>query len=427
MNTFLNEEFIEAVYNDQIELVSMLLEKGVDPSIQNNHAIHIATSQNYIDLVRILLNDPRVDPSINHNWDIREACMNGYTEIVKMLLNDSRVDPSDLDNEAIISTCCRGHTEIIKLLLKDSRVNPTARNNLTIIRATLWQNSDIVRLLLQDGRIDVGEFEDVFLACIDNDPNKIIELISNGVDPCAFDNMLIGWASKHGHANLVKILLKDLRVDPSAMKNFSIIHASHASGSHNINIVKKLLKDPRVDPGARDNQAIISACYAGKKEVVELLLKDHRVDPSVRNNKAIIFASRWGRESVVRLLLNDERVDPAAQKNLAVRNAAQNCRVDVVKLLLSDPRVDGSVAILCATSSVLKILIEDARCGFHNYESLYRACHSEFTEEYLRANREKEDMIFSSIWSMKQSKNQWKDILYIVGDILNHTDIIYDK
>jgi hypothetical protein len=45
-------------------------------------------------------------------------------------------------------------------------------------------------------------------------------------------------------------------------------------------VVKLLLSDKRVDPSAADNYAIRYASKKGHYDVVELLLADERVDPS---------------------------------------------------------------------------------------------------------------------------------------------------
>jgi hypothetical protein len=46
------------------------------------------------------------------------------------------------------------------------------------------------------------------------------------VDPSAMDNMAIRNASELGHFEVVKLLLKDSRVDPSADFNDAITYAS---------------------------------------------------------------------------------------------------------------------------------------------------------------------------------------------------------
>ena len=43
-------------------------------------------------MIKLLLDDGRIDPSINNNFAIRIASSNGHFNIVKLLLNDTRVD-----------------------------------------------------------------------------------------------------------------------------------------------------------------------------------------------------------------------------------------------------------------------------------------------------------------------------------------------
>ena len=57
-------------------------------------------------------------------------------------------------------------------------------------------------------------------------------------------------------------------------------------------VVKLLLADPGVDPSAKDNESIRFASYYGHTEVVKLLLADLRVDPNAKDNESIRGASR---------------------------------------------------------------------------------------------------------------------------------------
>lgn len=144
-------------------------------------------------------------------------------------------------------------------------------------------------------------------------------------------------ASEKGHADVVKILLADKRVDPSAHYNDAIILA--ANNGHT-KVVKVLLVDKRVDPAAQDNSAIGVASREGHIEVVKLLLADKRVDPAADNNYAIINAYLDGHIEVVKLLLEDKRVNPTANDNFIMRMASGRGQVEVIKLLLEDKRVD---------------------------------------------------------------------------------------
>jgi len=115
-------DFIKAVRNEDLEKVKLLLPIS-DPSEDNNYAIRYASHMGYIEIVKLLLSDPRVNPSTFNNEAIRWASINGHNEVIKLLLSDPRVDPSAGDNHAIRSASRIGNTEVVKLLLSDPRVN----------------------------------------------------------------------------------------------------------------------------------------------------------------------------------------------------------------------------------------------------------------------------------------------------------------
>jgi hypothetical protein len=52
-------------------------------------------------------------------------------------------------------------------------------------------------------------------------------------------------------------------------------------------IVKLLLADARVDPTARDNCAVRMASHIGNYDIMKLLLADAHVDSSAENNYAV--------------------------------------------------------------------------------------------------------------------------------------------
>ena len=60
-------------------------------------------------LVRELLKNPEIDPSIDDNFAIRIASENGHYKVVENLLQDPRVNPSVNRNNAIITACRLGH------------------------------------------------------------------------------------------------------------------------------------------------------------------------------------------------------------------------------------------------------------------------------------------------------------------------------
>jgi ankyrin repeat protein len=197
-------------------------------------------------IVQLLLTDSRVDPSVDENVAIRLASERGHDRVVKLLLADPRVDPGAQNNRAIRVASFNGHDSVVKLLLSDPRVDPAAHNNYAIRYATSRGHVSVVELLLEDPR----------------------------VDPAAESNRAIRLASENGHAGVVKMLLADLRVDPTARSNKAIRLASYIGHA---SVVKLLLADPRVDPAAENNWAVQYSSSNGHASVVKLLLEQPQV------------------------------------------------------------------------------------------------------------------------------------------------------
>jgi len=136
-------------------------------------------------------------------------------------------------------------------------------------------------------------------------------------------------ASMNGHVEVVRLLLKDNRVDPSANDNGAIIWASTRG---HYKVVEMLINDKRVDPSARDNEAF--KCASRHVKVMELFLRDKHMNLSAQDIMYVFkVASKGGHVEVVKLLLKDERVDPSAQDNYAIRWASMEGYTEVVELL----------------------------------------------------------------------------------------------
>ena len=167
---------------------------------------------------------------------------------------------------------------------------------------------------------------------------EILELLlkDSRVDPSAQNNYAIRFAVKNEHEKMVKLLLKDPRVDPSARYNEAIVTVAK---NGNEKIVELLLKDLRVDPSAHDNEAIFYSILYNHEKVAELLLKDSRMELSKKNSHLLLRAVENGYDTVIELLLKNYPIDPTVQDNYALSYAVENGYVKAVELLLKDPRV----------------------------------------------------------------------------------------
>jgi ankyrin repeat protein len=122
------------------------------------------------------------------------------------------------------------------------------------------------------------------------------------------DNGALCWAIIMDNPLAVISLLKDPRIFP----HFEAMRYACEFGHKEI--IEILLKDDRVDPSKYCNSAIREACYSGHKEIVEMLLKDSRVDPTDNDNEAIQHASMNGHKEIVEMLLKDSRVAASVDK-----------------------------------------------------------------------------------------------------------------
>jgi len=144
---------LQAIRNNEFEKVNELLHV-CDPSLNDNEAIKVAAELGHMNIVEILIKDPRVNPAGQTNYAIRWAAKNGHTNTVVVLMNDTRVNPADMHNWAITLAAYSGHTNTVATLMKDTRVNPADQNNDAIRWAAHYGHTNTVKVLLNDNRVD---------------------------------------------------------------------------------------------------------------------------------------------------------------------------------------------------------------------------------------------------------------------------------
>jgi len=120
-----------------------------------------------------------------------------------------------------------------------------------------------------------------------NDLKEVtIRLNHPDVNVARSDNHALGLAAQYGHIDILKLLLKDKRVDPSGDNNWAIRFASE-NGKYES--VKLLLKDKRVDPSACSNDAISYALKRKHLVIVDLLWSDKRVKRTLKKDYPKIY------------------------------------------------------------------------------------------------------------------------------------------
>jgi hypothetical protein len=120
----------------------------------------------------------------------------------------------------------------------------------------------------------------------------------------------INWAVANCNVLALDFLLNDKRFTPS----IEIMEIAAVSG--NIDIMKLILKDGRLNPATYANGSLSQAINYSHIEMIKLLLKDERIDPSSLNNKLIIDADFNDKDSIVELLWEDKRIKKSLKTDL---------------------------------------------------------------------------------------------------------------
>lgn len=86
-----DDDIILAADEGHVKIVLFFLREGMDPSVYDNQAIQWASEEGNLEVVRLLLTDPRVDPSAKNNLALKLTLEENHPKVVKLLLDDSRV------------------------------------------------------------------------------------------------------------------------------------------------------------------------------------------------------------------------------------------------------------------------------------------------------------------------------------------------
>jgi ankyrin repeat protein len=144
-------EFENSVRNNDFSLAKKLItNKYVNPILNDNIVILLATlNQNY-DIVKLLLEDGRVSPTVNESQVAKICCEHGNLDILKLFINDKRVRLDEFD---FISACSHGHLIIVNELLKHNNIEYFYKDNLAIQIAFKYKKYEIVEFLFSHNSV----------------------------------------------------------------------------------------------------------------------------------------------------------------------------------------------------------------------------------------------------------------------------------
>ncbi|RYP13074.1 hypothetical protein DL767_010947 [Monosporascus sp. MG133] len=389
-----------AVHWGSVNVLKVLLEAGVDPSIKNKRSrtpLHDACWSGKDDIVRILL-----DHAIQHGADLNiqdedgctpldDACHAGWESTVTMLLDSEAVNINCVDSSGytpLITAARYGHGAIIeRLLKKDPNISQKANDGCTalMIAARYGHEAIFEHLLKKDPNINQQDndgwtaliyatrygHEAIVERLLKKDPNisqknndgyTALMIAARYGHEAIVEHLLEkdanineqdkdGWtaliyAARFGHETIVEHLLKkDANINQQDNDGWTPLKCAAWHGHESI-IEHLLEKNANINQQDNDGYtALMSAIRGGNEAIVERLLKK---DPSInqQNNDgytALMIAAVYGHEAIVeRLLKNDPYINQQHNDGLTALIYATRFghEATVEHLLKKDPNIN---------------------------------------------------------------------------------------
>lgn len=125
---------MEAILFDQVQVVKTMMEHYWFNEEELNESFLFACDSNTTSahMVRLFLSNPRIDPNSVQAGDtcLVLATRENRLDIVRVLLDDARVDPTIDDYMAVEVASLRGHKAILRALVQDKRMDPVTCANI---------------------------------------------------------------------------------------------------------------------------------------------------------------------------------------------------------------------------------------------------------------------------------------------------------
>ncbi|KAJ3234147.1 hypothetical protein HDU81_001708 [Chytriomyces hyalinus] len=281
--------FTWAAATGKMDTIEYLIGVGVTPPASS--LVHAASNAHLNVCRRLLGRDvPRFYAS-TLGVALIAACEANHVQTVAFLLSLDEIDPAHNKNAALIGSVNGGHTAIVELLIGTGKSDASDQENKAILVATSKGFEEIVELLMRERVAASKGF------------TAIVKLLlgwkgANGesVDPTAQENAALIQAAKHGHLDVVELLLDIPSVNPKSRKNLALYEAC----CHGHTLVAQLLytRNPQLDMPVAI-RACEQAALSGHTQTVQFLLERVHVPISA---SFLLTASDAGHVETVSLL-----------------------------------------------------------------------------------------------------------------------------
>ena len=289
------------------------------------------------------------------------ACRAGKLHMLRYLVEtpvmyggDALVLKPNFDNSRLLREACATHQlPVIKYLCSLPCIDPSANGSAVLEEVCAFGSASMELRIRKQKMLTAAEVLEFLLDL----PSP------RGVDPAAFDNIVLRTAAQLPHGlRLVRRLCElplSVGIDPAVHDNAPL---RGAAAAYRVDVVRYLCELPRergVDPSAKNNEALVAAAAGPGRtllggsvrvgalmDIVRYLCNlpaDRGVDPSASDNYIIRFAFKSDQhEALVRFMCSLPPhcgVDPAMWYNTPLEDAIAAENESLVTFLLSFPAV----------------------------------------------------------------------------------------
>ena len=152
------EDFFIAIQNDQVKVVSSLLNRGFDPNTVNlkaEPALLNALNVGALTSAEVLLRHPKIDVNVRNahgETALMLACLKGHVALAKLLIS-KQADVNQPGWTPLHYAATGGHVELIQILLEESAyIDAESPNGTTpLMMAARYGSAKATQLLIDEG------------------------------------------------------------------------------------------------------------------------------------------------------------------------------------------------------------------------------------------------------------------------------------
>ncbi|KAI9325521.1 ankyrin repeat-containing domain protein [Zopfochytrium polystomum] len=346
---------------------SLLVERGIDPKVNDGEALASASWGGNLDIVELLL-ELRVVRCLP--WALSEASSQAHPKVVAKLF-EAGARPEWVEPEEFVVLGEKKHWDLVTSLLKTHSALQTKAICGELLRPAVQQgNIEVVKLLLEL----VPDLQTVKLSHLGDGARtgnvELVELLLDGYDGKSSSDTLTA-ALKSAAASGKAEALERLVSNGADIKSAGSDAVAAAAAAGHLSMIKRLL-ELGVDVNC-NGESVRLAAEGGHEQVVEFLL-DHIANDTVLAKDAIEVASlveaaiptnKWELVELILAHSGKQKNDLEAQAlsnrpkmeswiSTALVEASRSGHLEAVQLLLDYKSIQGTVDLNKAADAAVK-------------------------------------------------------------------------